>query len=757
LCWFRTNELKINNVKNSILNTVRSYNVAIATFVALLLAGGASAHAQTSYTGTSSTGLWNSSRWNNSADDSPYTSAWTANRAASFAAGAYTFTGGSGGPVFVGNITLDSGATVTFSEASGTIRTSATRTLNIGDGSLLDFNAQAMSSATGTGFIKNGAGVLATEGGGYSGGFTLNAGTVIMRGNYAMGGSASNVLTLNGGTVASNASRAMANNRYGGGIVIGGNVQFGELATNVALADSTASLSFANNVSLGTGVKTFTLGNNGVQTFSGVISSTGSGGITFAANANTDGRFDITNAANTFTGPINITAGEVRFSADGSLGNSANTVVIDGGRLATANAASYTIESGRGIAVGDGAGSSISTTGAGTLTYNGVIANKTGETGSWAKQGSGTLSLGGVSTYSGDTAINQGILQLTTGNDRLPTGTVVSLGQEGAANVGTLNLNGLNQQIAGLASTTGINSSANKNTVTSATTATLDINVAEGMTRSYGDGTKQNSGVITGLLALTKSGSGTQVLGDANTYSGTTTVNAGTLAVNGSLWNSGSVVVNQNGFLGGSGRVGVISGAGTVGPGNSSGIMTATSVDPTAGTDFKFEFTAFNPTYMSATSSGNDLLHLTASASPFAGGTFTSGNIISIYLNSSTINESLLAGQNTSFSGGFFVDGTYELASALSPASFAYYTTSAALGTGSAVIYNGTSYYLLDSTIAAKTSLSNTAVTSAGFATGTVSGTLLTFNAVPEPSSQSLLAFGIAALVAVRSMRRKQS
>ena len=100
------------------------------------------------------------------------------------------------------------------------------------------------------------------------------------------------------------------------------------------------------------------------------------------------------------------------------------------------------------------------------------------------------------------------------------------------------------------------------------------------------------------------------------------------------------------------------------------------------------------------------------------------------------------------------MDGTYALASALTPASFAYYTTSAALGTGSAVDYNGTSYYLLDSTIAAKTTLSDTAVTGVGFATGTASGTLLTFNAVPEPSAQSLLAFGMAALVAVRALRR---
>ena len=341
-------------------------------------------------------------------------------------------------------------------------------------------------------------------------------------------------LALNGGTVAANTASKTLTGKYTGGITIGGNVQFGELSTVNSLAGSTSNLTFSDTMNLGGAVRTLTLGNSGTMTFGGVISNTGSGGITFAANANTDGRFEITNAANTFTGNIGINGGEVRFTADGSIGNAANDIILDGGRFGKASdTTTVTLGAGRDIFVGDGAGTSISSAGAGILIYNNAIANKVGEIGSWAKQGGGTLSLGGVSTYSGDTAINNGILLLTTGNDRLPTGTVVSLGQAASANVGTLNLNGLNQQIAGLASTTGINSSANNNTVTSVAAATLDINVAEGATKSYGDGTTQNSGVIGGAISLVKNGSGTQTFGDANTYTGTTTVNAGILALSG--------------------------------------------------------------------------------------------------------------------------------------------------------------------------------------------------------------------------------
>jgi autotransporter-associated beta strand protein len=84
-------------------------------------------------------------------------------------------------------------------------------------------------------------------------------------------------------------------------------------------------------------------------------------------------------------------------------------------------------------------------------------------------------------------------------------------------------------------------------------------------------GVYQNSG---GSAALTKTGTGTLTLSGANTYTGATTVNVGTLAVNGSLVSP--VTVQSGGTLGGTGTITntvTVQSGGTLSPGTSPGII----------------------------------------------------------------------------------------------------------------------------------------------------------------------------------------
>jgi len=468
-------------------------------------------------------------------------SAYTANSAVRFTANStVTFATGS-----IGNVTVDDGFTVTVTSAGTLTTNGAVRTFDIGTGSTLTWTSQNVSNNSTSGFIKNGAGIwnIGAQANGYTGGFTLNNGTVIVSGNSSFGGSGS-LLTVNGGTIQSSGTRAYANS-----VTLGGNF------TNTGTGNAT----FSGTVGLGGATRTITNSTtSGSRIYSGIISGTSGSGLTFdGAGA---GQTYIGSASNSFTGTITINGGEVGFASDGALGNTANTIVVDGGRLTSSttggNAVTSAWSSTHNIQVGDTVGTAISVqSAAGDLTYDGIISNVTAKTGAWAKQGSGILRLGGVSTYTGNTAINNGIVQLTTGNNRLPTGTVVSLGQAASANVGTLDLNSRDQQIFGLNSTTGTNATASNNTVTSVGTATLTIGGTG--TYSYGDGSNTNSGIITGAISLVKQGSGTQTLGDANTYTGATLVSTGTLLVNGDQSAStGDVTVAVGATLGGIGTIG---------------------------------------------------------------------------------------------------------------------------------------------------------------------------------------------------------
>jgi len=156
-----------------------------------------------------------------------------------------------------------------------------------------------------------------------------------------------------------------------------------------------------------------------------------------------------------------------------------------------------------------------------------------------------------------------GTLNLTNGGEARPNVSVV-LSPTGAG-TGTLNIgNGEGPGIldAAAVASVGVN-------------ATVNFNHTDADYYFTNDGTAGGSPVlIVNTVAVNHIGSGTTTLLGGNSYSGATTVDAGTLLVDGSVSVS-TVTVNAGGTLGGSGSVAKVNvNGGTVAPGGSPGKLT---------------------------------------------------------------------------------------------------------------------------------------------------------------------------------------
>jgi outer membrane autotransporter protein len=223
------------------------------------------------------------------------------------------------------------------------------------------------------------------------------------------------------------------------------------------------------------------------------------------------------------------------------VGTGSTNVLVLGTLSSPATAAQFTgtLQVGNGGTTGTIAGNVVND---GVLIFNRSDAVTYGDvvsgTGSLTQAGAGLLTLTGANTYTGGTTISAGTLQIGNGGT---TGSIVG----NVANSGT-----------------------------------LAFNRSDAITYA---------GVVSGSGNLIKTGAGTLTLSGTNTYTGATSVQQGMLLVTGAT--AGTTTVNAGATLGGTGRIGSGSFAGTVAPGtNGVGTLSATgNVTFAAGSTFQVQ------------------------------------------------------------------------------------------------------------------------------------------------------------------------
>lgn len=320
---------------------------------------------------------------------------------------------------------------------------------------------------------------------------------------------------------------------------------------------------------------------NAANTFTLAQAVNGSGGLVKSGAGTL-----VLTGANTFTGNTAIDSGTLALSGNGSVAQSVAVSVASGATFDIGNTSS-----GASITSLDGSG--IVNLGSKTLTLT-----NPGSTFAGSISGSGGLSLAGgnekltgPSLYTGATVINAGTLALT-GNGSIASSsgvldngsfdisgtsggaTIASLGGSGSVNLGnqTLTLSAANDHFGGIISGTGVlaltggteiltgsNSYSGGTSIGAGTlqvgnggsTGAITSNVTNNGTLIFDRSDAVGfAGVISGTGTLTQMGSGTLTLTGSNSYSGGTTINAGTLVVDsaslpGAVTNHAALVFNQ--------------------------------------------------------------------------------------------------------------------------------------------------------------------------------------------------------------------
>jgi fibronectin-binding autotransporter adhesin len=440
------------------------------------------------------------------------------------------------------------------------------------------------SAATSTGILNIGG----AEGQAATGAGTLDAATLVF-------GPGTGRVNFNHTDAAYEFSTAMSGggavNQTGPGTtILTGNNTYSGLTTI-----ATGTLQIGNGGTTGT-LGTGNVVNNGMLafnrsddvTYGGAISGTGA--LTKLGN----GTLTLT-GNNTYGGPTTIAAGTLQVGNGGTTGTLGGGDVVNNGMLAFNRSDD--------------------------VTYGGDISG----TGALTKLGNNTLTLTGDNSYTGDTTIASGRLELGNGGtsgsvlgDIIDNGVLAFNRSDTLGMPGVISGSGAVEQLG-----TGTTILIGDNTYTGGTTisaGTLQLGNGGASGSIEGDVTNNGtlafnrsdtmtfSGIISGTGAIRQIGSGlTRLTGDSSGFTGTTSVEAGTLAVNGSL--CGPLNVLAGGTLQGIGTVCDTTNAGIVAPGNSIGTLTVNG--DYVGTGGLLEVEAV----LGGDTSPTDLLHVTGNTS----------------------------------------------------------------------------------------------------------------------------------------------
>ena len=382
----------------------------------------------------------------------------------------------SGVNTYSGNTTISSG-TLEISGLLGSGNYSGTIS-NSGTFEYSSSSNQTISGViSGTGdIVKGGTGELTLSGNNTYSMMTMNDGYIIISSDSGLGAPPGTAtpghLTFNGGTLQTTASFTLNSNR---GINL--------ISQGTIITDPGTTL-----------------------TYGGIIA--GSGNLIKAGTGTL-----VLTGSNTNTGFVGIQEGVLSVSSAANLGaipgsvDSDNIQMINGTLNVTS---SFDLDANKGILLQSGFGSAnavFDIDSGQTLTIPGVISGN--GTASITKNGSGTLTLTGTNTHTATTNINAGkmIISADTGLGAAP----------GSATAGHLTLNG-----GTLETTADFTLNSNRGVALGASNGIIDVN--SGTTLTYG-------GIMAGSGTLTKVDTGTLTLSGVNTYSGSSTINGGTISI----------------------------------------------------------------------------------------------------------------------------------------------------------------------------------------------------------------------------------